>query len=165
MTISHHDPSTDYQYGQPPPPKSTSGLAIAGLILAFLLAPIGLILSIVGLVQTGGGRRKGRGLAITGLVVSLLITGGATALIVAASGSTLADPGCTTGKDAILTHGSNMTDPQEIQATIDGLNAAAAKATHDNVRAAMKAMADDYTQIQQVLKTGNIPDNLQTKIA
>lgn len=166
MSIGHHTPTpAEYQSTQAPPSKSTSGLAIAGLILAFLMAPIGFILSVIGLAQTSRGRRKGRGLAIAGLIVSLVIMGATTGLIIAASNSTLADPGCTTGKDAILHHGANMTDPNEVQATIDGLNAAATKATHGNVRAAMKAMADDYGQIQQALNAGNMPSNLETKIA
>jgi hypothetical protein len=49
-------------------------VSVLGLVLAFLLAPVGLVLSIIGLFRTSGGRRKGRGLAIAGVVVSILVT-------------------------------------------------------------------------------------------
>jgi hypothetical protein len=163
-------------YGGPPmppvqPPKSTSGVAIAGFILAFLIAPLGLILSIVGLVQTGGGRRKGKGLAIAGVVISLLLIIGSGALILAVGNkvATLADPGCTTGKAAILDNADKLSSQDTIkdglQATITGLASAQAKAKHDNVRNAMKALDDDYTQLLSAVTNGTQPAaNLQAKI-
>jgi hypothetical protein len=163
-------------YGGPPmppvqPPKSTSGVAIAGFILAFLIAPLGLILSIVGLVQTGGGRRKGKGLAIAGVVISLLLIIGSGALILAVGNkvATLADPGCTTGKAAILDNADKLSSQDTIkdglQTTITGLASAQAKAKHDNVRNAMKALDDDYTQLLSAVTNGTQPAaNLQAKI-
>jgi hypothetical protein len=66
-------------YGAPPAGPggdgpSTDGVSIAGLVCAFLLPPLGLVLSIVGLVRTSGGRRKGRGLAVAGVVVSVVLS-------------------------------------------------------------------------------------------
>jgi hypothetical protein len=70
-------------YGQQPPQK-TSGMAIAGLVLGLVgLLPcfwlwfqlpglLGLIFSSLGLKATSSGGRKGRGLAIGGLVVSIV---------------------------------------------------------------------------------------------
>lgn len=49
-------------------------VSVLGLVLGFLLAPVGLVLSILGLVRTSGGRRRGRGFAIAGVVVSLVVT-------------------------------------------------------------------------------------------
>lgn len=49
-----------------------NGLAIAGFILAFLLAPLGLILSLVGLNKSKEVGGQGRDLAIAGIVVSSL---------------------------------------------------------------------------------------------
>lgn len=71
-------------FGGPPPfpggsgemsPK-TDGVSIASLVTALLCitAPIGFILGIVGLRRTKGGKRKGKGFAIAGLVVGLLGT-------------------------------------------------------------------------------------------
>ena len=62
----------------PPPvvsmPATMSGLAIAGLVCAFLCAPLGFILSLIALSQISRslGGLRGRGLAIAGIVISLL---------------------------------------------------------------------------------------------
>lgn len=55
----------------PPPPTGTDGVSVAGLVLAILCWPVGLVLSCVGLSRTKGGR-PGRGVAVAGLVVSLV---------------------------------------------------------------------------------------------
>jgi hypothetical protein len=166
VSLDEHSPTSPDQQIHPAPPapqRGTSGLAIAGLILAFLLAPIGFILSLIAVFKTGAGRGKGRGLAIAGLIVSVLImAGGITAGFLVAN-STVVDPGCTAGKTAILETG-NAADPKTFQATIDGLNAAAAKAKNDDVRAATKALADDYTQMLTATQTGNMPEGITQKI-
>lgn len=56
-----------------PAAAPTRGLTIAGFVLAFLIAPLGAILSIVALVKinrAGGGR----GLAIAGIIIGVLGT-------------------------------------------------------------------------------------------
>ncbi|RSM72596.1 hypothetical protein DMB66_05515 [Actinoplanes sp. ATCC 53533] len=167
MSLDEQRPHPYDQQGYqapPPPPRGTSGLAIAGLILAFLMAPVGFILSLIAVFKTGKGRSKGRGLAVAGLIVSTLIIGGATTAVVLAANSTLADPGCVAGKAAIVSGGTSV-DPASLKTTIDGLNAAAAKAKHDDVRAAMTALADDYAQMRDGIATGKLPAGLQEKIA
>ena len=153
------------QQGYPaaPPQQSTSGLAIAGFILAILIAPLGFILSLIAVFKTGKGRRKGRGLAIAGIIISVLIIAGVSSLVAVIANSTVADPGCTAGKTAILNGASNP-DAKSLQTTIDGLNAAAAKAKHDNVRSSMKALADVYTQLLNATQTGNVPAGIQDKV-
>jgi hypothetical protein len=146
----------------PAPQRGTSGLAIAGLILAFLIAPIGFILSLIAIFKTGEGRSKGRGLAIAGVIVSALIIAGSTTLAVMAANSTVVDPGCVDGKAAIIASAKGT--PDTLQKTVDDLNAAAAKAKHDDVRAAMKAVADDYAQLLKATKTGDLPAGLQEKL-
>ena len=47
--------------------------SILGIIFAFVFAIVGLILSIVGLVQTNRTHEKGRGLAIAGIIVSVIM--------------------------------------------------------------------------------------------
>lgn len=54
-----------------------------GFAFAFVAGPIGLVLSITGIVRTGGGRRRGRGLAIAGLVISVLWIAALAAIIAA----------------------------------------------------------------------------------
>lgn len=50
-----------------------NGFAIAGFILAFLFPPVGFILSIVALIRMGRHGGRGRGLAIAGIVISILM--------------------------------------------------------------------------------------------
>jgi hypothetical protein len=167
-----------YPSNYPPPPeprRSTNGLAIAGFILAFLMAPVGLILSVVGLIQAGRRQQKGKVLAGAGIVISLLSIALVSVVFVMAAGkvSTLADPGCTTGKAAVLDNQTKVSDPSDLagmkaglQATITGLNDAAAKAKHDNVRNAATALADDYTQLLNALNATAAPDaSLTSKLA
>jgi hypothetical protein len=160
-------PAAGYPAATPEPQQGTNGLAVAGLILAFLMAPIGFILSIIALIQTGKRRQKGKGLAIAGVIVSVLaMATWITVLVVvfATVGknvATVADPGCTSGKEVIMNTASMASDPAsvktQLQTAVDGLNAAAAKAKHDNVRGAMKALADDYNQLLQAINTGSQP--------
>lgn len=60
-----------YQGG---PQRPTSVVAIIGLVLAFLLSPIGVVVSAFGIGDTRGGRKAGRGLAVAGVVVGVLGT-------------------------------------------------------------------------------------------
>jgi hypothetical protein len=55
----------------------------AALALAFgiILGPLGLVFSVVSLVRTSGGKRRGRPLAIIGLVLSVLWIAGVTAIV------------------------------------------------------------------------------------
>lgn len=77
--------------GQPPQgghdSRPTSVAAIIGLVGAFVFWPVGLIASIIGISHTKPGRKKGRGLAIAGLVVSILAAIVAIFLIVAIAGA------------------------------------------------------------------------------
>jgi hypothetical protein len=153
----------------PAPQQGTNGLAVAGLILAFLIAPIGFILSLIALIQTGKRRQKGRGLAIAGVIVSVLAMASTITIIavvfatVGKNVTTVADPGCTSGKDAIMKMASapSSSEPEtmkaQLQTVINELNTAAAKAKHDNVRDAMKAVADDYSQLVKAFNTGTEP--------
>ena len=147
----------------PPQPQRTSGLAITGFILAFLLPGIGFILSLIAVFKTGAGKAKGRGLAIAGIIISVVIMGVLVVVVVAASKSTVADPGCVAGKEAIL-NGAKDPSPDSLKSTINDLNAAAAKAKHSDVRDAMKTLADDYNTLLTGAANGKIPAGIQTKI-
>ena len=163
-------------YQPPAPAQGTSGLAIAGLVLAFVAFPIGLILSIVAFVTTGPGKKKGRGLAVAGIVVSLLITGGVVGAVYLVKDkvqniATIADPGCTQGKDIILADGDLggaaadvATQKAKAQSLVTGLTKAAAAAKHDDVRAAMTALSADYTDLLKAADTGQLPPNFQAKV-
>ncbi len=158
----------------PAPQQGTNGLAIAGLILAFLMWPIGLILSIVALVQTRRRNQKGRGLAIGGIVVSVLAGVLSIVLIVAAFATvknidTIADPGCTSGKAAVLKLDNLPSNDvpkmkAQLQQAVADLNTASAKAKDARVRDAMKTMAGDITQLLQGLDSGNMPAGMEDKM-
>lgn len=67
-------------YPPPPPgsggfeqPPKTDGVSIASLVLSLLCCgPVGLVLGIIGIRRTKNGQRKGRGLAIAGVVLGVL---------------------------------------------------------------------------------------------
>jgi peptidyl-prolyl cis-trans isomerase B (cyclophilin B) len=63
-----------YGYPQYPQPQPTNALAIASLVCAFLVAPLGIIFGHISLSQIRKTGEEGRGLAIAGLVISYLIT-------------------------------------------------------------------------------------------
>ncbi|MCE5288025.1 MAG: DUF4190 domain-containing protein [Nocardiaceae bacterium] len=74
-----------YPYGPPSMMPPYSGLAIAALITGILCGPLGLILGIIGLHDTKNGQKRGRGMAIAGIVLgslSLVATLGLIALTV-----------------------------------------------------------------------------------
>jgi len=166
MSLDEQVPQPTGQPGfqaPPAPQQGTSGLAVAGLILAFLFAPIGFILSLIAVFKTGAGRSKGRGLAVAGLIISTVFIAGVVTVTVLTLNSKVADPGCLDGKNAIIA-ASKGVDQNTLKNTVEALNAAAAKAKHDDVRAAMKALADDYAQLIEAVTNGESPDALLEKI-
>src|ERR1700754_1931496 len=114
-------------YPPAPPRQGFSGLAIAGFILSFIGGVVGLVLSLIAIFQTGQGKKRGRGLAVSGVIISVVIAGLTIALVVGAAKSTGVDPGCAAGQQAIL----KVTGTQSlasVQSAISDLNTAAAKA-------------------------------------
>jgi hypothetical protein len=81
--VSQHD-----QYQSPPPPtypaeqpaygqsgyqpQKTNTMAILGLVFAFVFSPLGVVFSAIGLKQIKERREGGRGLALAGLIISIL---------------------------------------------------------------------------------------------
>lgn len=64
-------------------PARTNRMAIWGFVLAFLFAPLGIIVSAIGLSRARRRGERGRGLAIAGVIVSLVWLAGAAAFAVA----------------------------------------------------------------------------------
>ena len=60
--------------GYPPVSQKTNTMAILGLIFAFVFSPLGIVFSAIGLSQIKKRREGGRGLAIAGLILSVLFT-------------------------------------------------------------------------------------------
>lgn len=67
----YHQPVQGYN---PPPQKKTNGLAIASLIVAFIVAPVGAILGHVSLGQIKKNNEGGRGLALAGIIIGWAFT-------------------------------------------------------------------------------------------
>jgi hypothetical protein len=141
----------------PAPDQGTNGLSIAGLVLAFFLAPIGLILSIIGLIQARRRKQRGTILAVLGIVVSLaeIAVGVVVAVVLVNNVSTVIDPGCVKAKEVLLANGDlggESADLNAVKAKIatvtTGLDAAITTAKHDNVRTTVKALRADYGQLQ-----------------
>lgn len=61
-----------YNQAVPVQAKTTNGMCIAGLICAFFCFPIGIILSIIGIGSAKKNGQKGKGLAIAGIIISLI---------------------------------------------------------------------------------------------
>jgi hypothetical protein len=88
-------------YGQPTPPgyeqfpqqQKTNTMAILGLVFAFVFTPLGIVFSAIGLSQIKQRREGGRGLALTGLILSIvfLVVGIVVAVIVFATAAEIVE--------------------------------------------------------------------------
>jgi hypothetical protein len=149
----------------PPPPKQGNGFAIAGIILAILAPLFGLIFSIIGLTKSKARAGAGRTLSIVGIVVSVIVMGGAVAAIAVVGKSTAADPGCVSAESAARQMTSTLnadetamsrdqsnssaerTDLQKFVTDMSTLttkwSAAEAQAQHQSVKAQIAAVISD----------------------
>jgi hypothetical protein len=159
--------STDFQGHQPTPAAPAKNtMSLVGLILAFIAPPVGFVLSIIGLSKSKT-LQAGKGMAIAGIIVSMLTCGGgiaagAAVFFVADKVSTALDAGCTDGIDAINDGTAAMegiTDPAAVKAqfekTIGELDQAAADSKDSEVRDAVKALADDYRKMVEAIDAGD----------
>lgn len=62
-----------YGNGYSPDPATWNGLCIAGFVCSFLIPIVGLILSIIALTQINRTGEKSRGMAIAGIVISIVV--------------------------------------------------------------------------------------------
>ena len=61
-------------YGYPLPPQPWNALCIIGFILAFQIPPVGLVLSIIALIQINRSFEQSKGLSIAGIIVGAINT-------------------------------------------------------------------------------------------
>jgi hypothetical protein len=88
MSLSHGSqppPPSAYDRVPPPSPTAYDGVSVAALVcaLTWCAAPAAIVLGMIGLVRTSGGRRGGTWAAVTGLALGLV---GTIAAVVLAAG-------------------------------------------------------------------------------
>lgn len=159
-------------YGQQPEP-GRSGMAIAGLC-TFFVPVVGLVFSIIGMVQTGAGKLRGRGIAVTALILSIIASAfWGYGIYKVGSKTSALDPGCTNGKSAIIdgskkVEADGAADPAtvkaDIQSIVTNLNAAIGKSHRSDVKSAMQNVADDYNSLLDGITTGNLDPSISTKL-
>lgn len=147
-----YPPQGDPQFnGQPqaaPKDDSYSGMAITALVLAFLLPLVGLILAIVSLVKFNkGDRRKGKGMSIAALVISIIMMIGSNILVYNVMNKTMDQVshsisqsvgGSSTGKYKNMQDWIDRSpDVQEFYSTMGG------QLKQQNVTATLKADGDE----------------------
>jgi len=114
-------------YGYPVAPQNQkNGFAVAGFVLS-ITAVLGLIFSLLGLSRAGKVGGKGKGLAVAGLVLSILFGIGWGVGIASVANSTALDPGCTSAEASFRSMlGKLQTDESQLNA--DANNATALQA-------------------------------------
>lgn len=160
------------------PGQRSNGVALAGAICCFIPV-LGLVLSIIGRAKAKSLGGAGKVAGNVGIVLSLLFTGGAAFGIYKIGNSTAADPACISAESdsaklmsTLNADAQSMQDAEssgdKTQLTTAGdkfisdmrglqqqLTADEGKATHDNVRVAIKKFDTDLdaflTGLQQVL--------------
>jgi len=117
-------------------PQETDKVSVAGLVLALLFWPAGLALSIVGITRTSEGQRRGRGLAIAGIVVSSL---GALFFLILVAVIAGSEVGEDTDSTPRTTEVGEADDSAEVDSTAVKDDAAAAAASEAAAAAAVAA--------------------------
>jgi hypothetical protein len=165
----------------PPQPERGNGFAIAGIILAILVAPLGLIFSIIGLVKSKTRGGAGKALSIAGIVVSLIVGVAGGAGIAKLATSTAADAGCISAEnaarqmqstlnsdDSAMTRDQNnsaaeKTDLQHFLTDMQSLQqkwaTAETQAHHQSVKTQIAAVISDmntFTSSLQAIEQGNL---------
>ncbi len=152
-------------YGYPVAPQNQkNGFAIAGFVLS-ITAILGLIFSALGLSRAGKVGGKGKGLAVAGLVLSILFGIGWGVIIAKAANSTALDPGCTSAESSfrsmlgqlqadeskLNTDSGDATALQadltaftaDMQTIKSSLDSSLAKAQHQSVKDKIQTMDND----------------------
>jgi hypothetical protein len=181
-------PSGGNAYGEYPigsPGKRGNGFATAGIILAILFWPLGLIFAVVGLSKSHERAGDGRGVSIVAIVLSVVV--GAASISAAAFAAidkpTVTDPGCVAAESASREmHSTLSSDDQAIardannraagiadvnrlasddQAFVTQLNAAQAEATNQSVRDKIGKMSSDLSGMLAAIKAAENGDSSQ----
>ena len=138
-------PWPGYAYPPPPAQAGTNGFAIASLVLGLIAAfPLGIIFGIVALAQIKRSGQQGKGLAIAGIVLSVVWL----ILIVAGVGLFLANRP-QRGDDGSITRGGDvLVHDLEVGDCMNGLQEAEVVVTVDAVACSQPHDAELYATIE-----------------
>jgi hypothetical protein len=180
-------------YGQPgfQPPR-TNTMAILGLVFAFVFSPLGIVFSAIALKQVKQRREAGRGLALAGLIisiVSLILSIVVIIVIVAFAGSAVEqarsdaasvaagdDPtgvvaACDVIVPAVVGLESDMAkvETPEDYATVmtalrSAIEAAAAQTTDPTFIAHVQTLSGDFQQAADAVSAGEDPSSLEAAL-
>jgi branched-subunit amino acid permease len=188
-----YDPQPGFPAGGYQPQK-TNTMAILGLIFAFVFSPLGIVFSAVGLSQIKKRREGGRGLAIAGLVLSIVfvLVGIALFAFVIAVADEVADQttvsaapldspaenleGVAAACEVIMPAMANLetdmaavTTPEEYTAVITELRgtmeSAAAASAEEMFIADVQLLSDDLQEASDVVAAGEDPTYLESALA
>jgi hypothetical protein len=145
----YDDEYDDYDEPFDEPPARTNTMAILGLVFAFVCAPLGLIFSAIGLGQSKRRREGGRGLAITGLVLSIVF------LLVGIAFAVFVFLGAGKALQAVAT-GQLPSQP---------VAPGQADTGPDSVLTACQAIMPSFTGLEQQMSTATSPDQAAQSLA
>jgi len=185
-------PSEQPAYGQPGyQPQKTNTMAILGLVFAFVFSPLGIVFSAIGLKQIKQRREGGRGLALAGLIISIIsVVLGILLLVLAATVFSSAveqaaqdsatvsgdDPdgvvaACETIVPAILSMESDLATvqtPEDYTAVVPDLRttmeSAAAQTTDPTFVQHVQKLSDDFQQAAETVSAGEDPSSLESAL-
>ena len=142
----------------PVPTKQSNGFAVAALIFGVIGAVLfGLLFGFIGLSRAKKAGGKGRAMAWTGIIFSLLwiVGGGAVFVTIGPNLVKAANPGCIAAKDVLTRTSRLQAGGDSLKADLvsiaDGLGAAAAKSTDARATKAIKDLAADYQEFADAI--------------
>jgi hypothetical protein len=170
-------------------PNRRNYWATAGLVFAVLFWPLGLVLSIVGMVKSKKWGDVGQGVATIGLIVALVFAAGTGLYFFLPRNVDYTDPGCMSAKPSLnglqarlgADNQQASSGPAGLSKSIADLSSlqaafqqAAAQATHQNVKDAFTQLDTDFTlylhQLQDLANGASdsqidkIPANFMTDV-
>jgi len=185
-------PTEQPAYGQPGyQPQKTNTMAILGLVFAFVFSPLGIVFSAIGLKQIKQRREGGRGLALAGLIISIIsVVLGILFLVLAATVFSSAveqaaqdsaavsgdDPdgvvaACETIVPALLSMESDLATvqtPEDYTAVITDLRttmeSAAAQTTDPTFVQHVQKLSGDFQQAAEAVSAGEDPSSLESAL-
>jgi hypothetical protein len=153
------EPYGQQPYGQQPygQPAKTNTMAILGLVFAFVFSPLGIVFSAMGLSQIKQRREGGRGLALAGLILSIVfVLLGVLMLVFALVVGSAAVSASSAIESAVSSASSAAGDAQDAVAVDDTVTGAGADDTQ--IVAACGAILPAVDELNAGIDTASTPE-------